>query len=113
MRRCRSERGVVLVEFALILPVFLLLLLGGLELNLRATDKSILVYETQAAAYRGDASVPSSDRSGVCWSPDVGGEVRVWAELDRSSIAPVPGDGTLTATATWPHPTNPGQPVCP
>jgi Flp pilus assembly protein TadG len=63
MRRKGSERGSVSVEFALLLPVFLVLIVGGVHFGRVLTTRHRLSdatgYATRAAAIRGITSAGS------------------------------------------------------
>ncbi|MGH2719138.1 MAG: TadE/TadG family type IV pilus assembly protein [Actinomycetota bacterium] len=56
-RRLRGDRGSVAVEFAIILPVFLILVYGGLSFGLAMSAKSIV---TEAAADGARAAIGQS-----------------------------------------------------
>ena len=62
-KRAKRNSGSILFEFAIVVPVFLLLVLGGLDLLLATTAKSNLSYvaqETAAAAGRSRAARSSA-----------------------------------------------------
>lgn len=51
--RARSQKGAVLVEFALILPVFLLLLFGVITFSIALYNKTVLTMATREGARKG------------------------------------------------------------
>jgi Flp pilus assembly protein TadG len=67
LRRGRGEEGVTAVEFAIILPVLSLLILGGMDLAHGYYIKHIITNASRegaryAAAYTSSASPPTSDQ---------------------------------------------------
>ncbi len=61
MRRARSSRGAVAVEFALILPILLLLVFGIIEFGLAFKDNLTLASATRAGARTASASAKATD----------------------------------------------------
>ncbi|NTV01979.1 MAG: pilus assembly protein [Chlorobiaceae bacterium] len=57
--RDQSRKGSVLVEFALILPVFLLLLFGVITFSIALYDKTVLTMATREGARAGAKFVPN------------------------------------------------------
>jgi Flp pilus assembly protein TadG len=55
----QSQKGSVLVEFALILPVFLLLLFGVISFSVALYDKTVLTMATREGARAGAKYVPN------------------------------------------------------
>jgi Flp pilus assembly protein TadG len=106
------ERGAVAVEFALIVPLFVLFLLGLIEGGTRyaqqnevehwafvaARDLSInpaLSAQTQVNALKGaDPTSYSASKTGSCTTP--GGQVTVTVTATRSSMSGLFGTYTLT-----------------
>ncbi len=70
-KHVQSQKGSLLVEFALILPVFLLLLFGVINVSLALYDKTVLAIATREGARAGvkfvanrtDAIIASSART--------------------------------------------------
>lgn len=65
LMRMRNDDGVAMVEAAIVLPVMLLVILGGLDLGLGMLAATRLNFATESAAKCGAVAVP-----GVC--PDAG-----------------------------------------
>ena len=101
----KTQRGSVLVEMALVLPMLLLIVLGGIDLNLMAGAKSALNYIAGEAARCGaQVNTPCSPSTYVSQAaPGLG--------LKASSVGPpvttICGPGVLgtscqvTITYTW------------
>ena len=62
-RMARDTRGTALIEFALTLPVTLLLIVGGFDINLATLAETKLTFNTNFAA----ASEASTPGTGVAW----------------------------------------------
>ena len=61
--RQNAQRGSVLVEIALVLPVLLLIILGGIDLDLMVTSKSALNYVAGEGARCGAQTTPPCSTS--------------------------------------------------
>ena len=72
-KRRKAQRGSVMVEMALVLPILLLLVIGGIDLDLMVTAKSALNYVAGEAARCG-AQVPgcSPSASAMNQAPGLG-----------------------------------------
>jgi Flp pilus assembly protein TadG len=57
--RCRDERGSAAVEFALVLPLLLLLLVAGVQVGVLARDDLVLTHSARAGAR--EATVDADD----------------------------------------------------
>jgi len=66
-KRTKSQKGSVLVEFALILPVFMLLLFGVISFSVALYDKTVLTMATREGARAGAKYVAgkTNDERGV------------------------------------------------
>lgn len=60
-KRNKSERGAVLIEFALLLPLFLLLLMGMVEFGLLFYNKQVVTNSSREGARAGIAHISESD----------------------------------------------------
>jgi Flp pilus assembly protein TadG len=108
------EKGVGLVEFALILPVFLALILGGMDLFLCEMTKSNLSYIATQAANCGvtgcnvqnyvNTTAPGLSLNAkditVTQSKPIQGEYKVTLDTTYKPIGPVFPTVALTASAT-------------
>ena len=65
LRRFRSKRGQSLVEFAIILPVMMFLILGMLEMGFAINHNTSIVTATRQGARVGSELVDGVDRSGT------------------------------------------------
>jgi TadE-like protein len=83
-RRTRLQRGQGLVEFAFLLPVFLILLLGMLEFGLAFTHNLTLEYATREGARVGSALVNGGGQLGCASGQSPNG-----ADVDPLIIAAV------------------------
>jgi Flp pilus assembly protein TadG len=108
-----GDSGAVLVEFAIILPVLLLLTIGMFEVGYAMVQSLQLTYATEGAAFA-EATTPGS---GVAWgqsqlpsaSFSVAGAGCIAANIPISTVVlPLP---SLSAQACWPLP--PPSPPCP
>jgi Flp pilus assembly protein TadG len=90
-RRRRGERGASMVEFALIMPVFLLIVFGGISAALAYEHKNDIVHAVRDGARYG-ATVPVSqcDTTSVCGN-------RNWAQLVQY-VTSQRSDGALTTS---------------
>lgn len=97
MRARRDERGIALVEFALILPIMVVLIVGIFDVALAVWQSNTLASAvregTRYAIVHGSSS---SDPSGP-------GDVAAIETLVRSSAIGLSG---VTVTSTWPDGTN-------
>ncbi len=64
-RRFRSRRGQSLVEFAMILPVIMFLLLGMIEMGFAINHNTSIVTATRQGARVGSELVDGNDRTGI------------------------------------------------
>lgn len=89
-RKQGGERGAALIEFTLLLPLFLLIIFGGLTAGIAYSHKAEVIHGVRDGARYG-ATVPAQqcDNTSVC-----GG--RNWAELVRAVTAER-SDGALAA----------------
>ena len=103
-----GQDGVVAVEAAIILPVLLLLTLGGIDVGLYVVDAG-LASSTASEVCRAVAAGEPHDPAIL--TPVSGGAFAVsvvlsdgWVEVevthDRPALSPVPGSRTLTRTAS-------------
>ena len=78
-RRGRGERGASMVEFALIMPVFMILIFGGITASLVYQDRSAVVNAVREGSRFG-ATLPYAqcDTTSNCTA---GGSARNWAQL--------------------------------
>jgi Flp pilus assembly protein TadG len=107
-------RGQALVEFALILPLLLLLILGGLQVGLALLTRMELVHAATEGAYAG-ASEPSQPRrcdtalevlaevygralDDAACVPAVGQYLELRASVDVPLFIPGPDHWTITVT---------------
>jgi hypothetical protein len=105
-----GDSGAILVEFAVILPVLLLLTLGMFEVGVTMVQSLQLTYTTQAAF----GEVNQGPGSGISWAtlqlpsatfgpfspPPAPNEVCVTASMPvKTMILPLP---SLSALACWP-----------
>ena len=124
-RRLRGDRGSVAVEFALIVPVFLILVYGGLSFGLAMSAKSIV---TEAAADGARAAIGVPPASAVTVAENVAQQVldnegnayRSYAVV--SAKLSVANDGTcgssqtaqcITVTISYPYSAHPAIPNAP
>jgi hypothetical protein len=106
----KTQRGSVLVEIALVLPVLLLIVLGGIDLDLMVTAKSALNYVASETArcMAQNSSCPSNFPQ-----TQAGGLGLNASHITPSSVPstpcppapptppPVPCSVTVTVTYTW------------
>src|SRR6516165_4731201 len=90
-RRGRGERGAAMVEFVLIIPLFLMLIFGGVTAGMAYEHKAEVVHAVRDGARYG-ATVPlgQCDTTSVCGS-------RNWAQLVQYVTAQR-SDGTLSTS---------------
>jgi Flp pilus assembly protein TadG len=100
----RTNRGAVLLEVALTLPIFLLLILGGIDLNLMMSAKSSLDYVTVETA-RCVAETPASCPSPSAYAQTLAHGVGINGTLSATVSATSSG-ATVNTTYAW-------QPVSP
>jgi hypothetical protein len=91
-RKCLREKGTVLIEFALVLTVFLLLILGGVDLQRMANAKSNVdwIAQTIATCTKNNScagATPSSLASGF--------------SMDTKNINPKNDQNPITVTYKW------------
>jgi Flp pilus assembly protein TadG len=98
--RCRNERGSVAVEFALIVPVFLLLIYGGLSFGLAMSARGVL---TEAAAEGARAAIGAqvipADAGSQCTAFQRVAAAQAQSALKALGTAAA-AYATITATAT-------------
>jgi Flp pilus assembly protein TadG len=115
IRRLRGERGQTLVEFALVLPVLLLLLLGIIQVGLFIFTQVDVRQATRAGArtlitLRNDSNAAQEVDNAITSS--VNPEVDTGKLLAGISFSPVPPSGgwapgtTVTLTVTYPQSLN-------
>ncbi|HZP31143.1 MAG TPA: TadE/TadG family type IV pilus assembly protein [Acidimicrobiia bacterium] len=92
VRLGRGERGAALVEFALVLPVFAMLVFGGFSGAMAYNRKQSIVYAAREGARYG-ATVPQSQCSPTS---NCGG--KTWAQLVQSVVVARSG-GTITSSS--------------
>jgi len=61
LKRAKSQKGAVIIEFALVLPVFLLLLFGMVTFSLALYNKTVLTMATREGARTGVLFVADQD----------------------------------------------------
>lgn len=102
--RGRGSKGVALVEFAIVLPVLLLILFGIMEFGFMIYDKSIVTNASREAARRGIVYRTAADGS---YSPPSTSEIQqvvnnyvgsrlINFQAQGISVSVSPGDGTRT-----------------
>lgn len=64
-QHAHSQKGSTLVEFALILPVFLMLLFGVISFSLALYNKTVLTMATREGARAGAIYVPDQESSDI------------------------------------------------
>ena len=125
MRRGPRDRGAAAVEFALVLPLLLLLVLGGIDYGIYFSD-SMALRDAARAGARTPAVDPEADLAAIAQAveedasgatgdatasvqvlsdPDLGQIVVVCAELmDRAEIGlvPLPDGGTVRTRVVFP-----------
>jgi Flp pilus assembly protein TadG len=104
--RCRTERGSVIIEFALLLPIFLLLFAGVIEVGKYYWEQHVLSAAAREGA-RAASMSKSADITGV-----VKNYVSNYGSIDAGSVdvnlttEPLPGDAENTlevVTVTKPY----------
>lgn len=91
-RKMKNERGQTMTEFALVLPILIVLLLGIVQFGIAFNNYVTLTDAVRAGARLAAVSRSSSDPVGDC-------RARVLAAADnlkRSELEP-----TITCTSTW------------
>lgn len=101
----RDERGQALVEFALILPVFLLIVLGILEVARAVWQENTLAYAARegtryAIVHGAGSESPSGPGASTYTAPDQ--DTAVGDVVRRAAI----GVPSITVSVTWPDGNN-------
>ena len=76
-----NEHGQGLVEFALLVPVFLLILLGMLEFGFAFNHNMTLQYASREGARAGAAAADGTMNDSSCVDPDTG-DLRAFSSTD-------------------------------
>ena len=84
-----GERGQGLVEFTLVVPLFLLILLGVLEFGLAFTHNLTLEYATREGARTGAALADGTGSDSSCVASDGTSRLLTAADVDPLIIAAV------------------------
>ena len=111
-----SQRGQGLVEFAMLVPVFLLLLLGMLEFGLVFDQRLTLQYATREGARVG-AALGNDGGSGVCNAATTTVDDQIVAAVQRvilspgSRVEPVAGTTQVQIWKANPGSSPPGLPT--
>ena len=92
-----KQRGSVIVEMAVVLPVMLLLIIGGLDLTLMAQSKSNLNYVTGETAR--------------CMAQSCSGSAQAFAQQQAAGLG-LHGNLSVTVTSSPPCPQPLGSPPC-
>jgi Flp pilus assembly protein TadG len=95
-KRTRDERGAVMVEFAIILPLLLLLLMGIVEFG-RAYNTQVSI---QAAAREGARELALRHSSTQVETATRNGAPSVTIDTITQTPCPATGDGQATVTVT-------------
>jgi Flp pilus assembly protein TadG len=95
--RNSKKRGSVIVEMAVVLPIMLLLIIGGLDLTLMAQSKSNLNYITGETAR--------------CMAQSCAGSAQAYAQQEATGLG-LHGNLTVTVTYSPPCPQPIGNPPC-
>jgi Flp pilus assembly protein TadG len=99
-----KQRGSVLVEMAIVLPVLLLLILGGIDLDLMVTSKSALNYvasETARCAAHNPGCVPSAFAQVTATGLGLKGALSISASPNCPPPTGSPCTATVTASYSW------------
>ncbi|TCD47226.1 TadE/TadG family type IV pilus assembly protein [Chlorobium sp. N1] len=93
--QCRREKGSVIVEFALILPLFLLLAFGMVTVSVALYDKTVLTMASREGARTGIRYVAGRTEAGITGSANAAA-----LELCRQNLISFGGTMTPSATST-------------
>jgi len=123
-QRLRGERGSVAVEFALIVPVFLVLVYGGITLGMAMSAKSVIT-EAAADGARAAIGVPTASAATVAQNEAqqvLSNEGYKTPPTSVSATLSVAGSGTcgssltaqcVTVTISYPYSAHPALPNLP
>jgi len=100
----KRQRGSVMVEMALVLPVMLLLILGGIDLDLMVTAKSAVNYvasETARCAAHNTGCVPTTFAQDSATGLGLKGTLGVLASPNCPPPTGLPCTATVTINYSW------------
>jgi Flp pilus assembly protein TadG len=101
----KGEKGVALVEFAMILPLLVLFLIGIIEISLMLYDKAVITNASREGARVG---IVAQDRSNTALI-----DAKIKAVVDnycQQHLITFAASSPVT-TVTWPSPTTFGNPL--
>jgi Flp pilus assembly protein TadG len=115
-RKRKRERGVAAVEFALILPVFLALVLGAIDFGYFFYVTEVVTNAAREGARAGSVVDPGNGSTGAITTAETAAEQKVKAYLDHgllhsdssvvvnadASYSNLTHDGSITVTIDYP-----------
>lgn len=106
MHKTESERGQTMVEFALVLPILLVLMLGIVQFGVAFNNYVTLTDAVRAGARKAAVSRNTSDPSGACRTAvlDAGANLdRTELESDLSCVSSWVQGSQVTVHASYPY----------
>ena len=100
----KSERGQTITEFAIVLPMLVVLLFGVLQFGIAFNNYVALTDAVRAAARKGAVSREVSDPKGTCESAGyaAGADLKA-ASLDVTCVSNWQPGSDVTVTGTYPY----------